>query len=62
MPSIMQFFGYAHLPPDKQKVSRWFGELAERMVAELPDNSEREVALRKLLECKDAAVRSSFMK
>jgi hypothetical protein len=55
---IMQFFAFAHLPERLQVVSRPFGELAERIVAELPRNPERTVALRKLLEAKDAAVRA----
>jgi hypothetical protein len=59
---IMQFFAYAHLPPTAQEISRPFGELAERMVAQLPRNPERTVALRKLLESKDAAVRAFIAK
>lgn len=59
---IMQFFAYAHLPAHLQEVSRPFGEMAERIVANLPDNPEREVALRKLLEAKDAAVRANLYK
>lgn len=54
---IMQFFSYAHLPPHLQQVSRPFCELADK-VLELPRNPERSVALRKLLEAKDAAVRA----
>jgi hypothetical protein len=59
---IMQFFAFAHLPPALQEVSRPFGELAERIVATLPRNPERTVALRKLLESKDAAVRAVVAK
>lgn len=59
---IMQFFAYAHLPPHLQDVSRPFGELAERIVDTLPRNPERTVALRKLLEAKDAAVRALVAK
>ena len=57
---IMQFFAYAHLPPHLQAVSAPFGELARGLVAELPRNPERTVALRKLLESKDAAVRAKL--
>jgi len=60
--SIMQFFGFAHLPEGMQVVSRPFGELAKTIVDRLPRNPERTVALRKLLEAKDAAVRASFFK
>lgn len=55
---IIQFFAWGHLPPHLQDVSRPFGELADRIVAILPRNPERTVALRKLLESKDAAVRA----
>lgn len=55
---IMQFFAHAHLPENLAAVSRPFGELAEQIVANLPRNSERTVALRKLLEAKEAAVRA----
>lgn len=59
---ILQFFAFAHLPPHLQAVSRPFGELAEKIVADLPRNPERTVALRKLLEAKDAAVRALLFK
>jgi len=58
---IEQFFAFAHLPPAMQEVSRPFGELAQRIL-ELPRNPERTVALRKLLEAKDAAVRAFIAK
>lgn len=60
--SILQFFAFAHLPPHLQAVSRPFSELAEKIVADLPRNPERTVALRKLLEAKDAAVRALLFK
>lgn len=59
---MMQFFAYSHLPPHLQAVSKPFGELAEKIVAELPGNPERTVALRKLLEAKDCAVRALLFK
>lgn len=59
---IMQYFEYAHLPPHLQQVSKPFGELAQQLVATLPRNPERTVALRKLLEGKDAAVRARLAK
>ena len=55
---ILQFFVVGHLPPPLQEAARPFGELAVRVVSTLPRNPERTVALRKLLEAKDAAVRS----
>ena len=59
---IEQFFAYAHLPPHLQAVSKPFGDLAAHLVATLPRNPERTVALRKLLEAKDAAVRALVAK
>lgn len=54
---LLQFFRYDHLPPHLQEVSKRFGELAE-FIETLPQNAERTVALRKLLEAKDCAVRA----
>jgi hypothetical protein len=59
---ILQYFEYTHLPPHLQDVSRPFCELAHRTVETLPRNPERTVALRKLLEAKDAAVRALLAK
>lgn len=59
---MMQFFAYAHLPAHLQQVSAPFGQLAEQIVATLPSNPERTVALRKLLEAKDCAVRALLFK
>jgi hypothetical protein len=59
---ILQFFAYQHLPPELQHVSQGFFHLADWVVSTLPRNPERTVALRKLLEAKDAAVRSKLYK
>jgi hypothetical protein len=59
---LLQFFKFAHLPENLQKVSQPFGELAEWMARELPNNPEKTVMLRKLLEAKDCAVRSVLWK
>lgn len=58
---IMQFFEFAHLPLDLAEISRPFRELALKVLV-LPRNPERTVALRKLLEAKDAAVRARLFK
>lgn len=55
--AILQFFAYAHLPLRLQVVSKRFADLAEA-IADGPNNAEATVALRKLLEAKDAAVRA----
>lgn len=59
--AVLQFFTYAHLPPHLQAISQPFAELANR-VADGPQNAEATVALRKLLEAKDAAVRAVLFK
>lgn len=59
---ISQFFAFGHLPPHLQAVSEPFSVLAEHIVSSLPRNPERTVALRKLLESKDAAVRALIAK
>lgn len=58
---IEQFFAFAHLPQHLQDVSKPFSDLAQ-VVLRLPRNPERTVALRKLLEAKDAAVRARVSK
>ena len=57
---ILQFFAFDHLPNELKDVSRPFATLAMALVADLPRNPERTVALRKLLEAKDAAVRAKI--
>jgi hypothetical protein len=59
---LLQFFEFAHLPEHLQAVSKEFHTLAHSLVAVLPRNPERTVALRKLLEAKDCAVRAAIYK
>lgn len=59
---MLQFFTFAHLPANLQDVSRPFCDLAANIVTKLPSNPERTVALRKLLEAKDCAVRALLFK
>lgn len=54
----LKFFNYTHLPPNLQEKSKPFHDLAAWMINTLPDNQERVMALRKLLESTDCAVRS----
>ena len=58
---ILQFFTWQHLPDRLKVVSMPFGMMAQRLVETLPRNPERTVALRKLLEAKDCAVRAAMM-
>ncbi len=57
---ILAHFTYGHLPMPLAAVSRPFCELAHSLVKDLPPGPERSVALRKLLEGKDAAVRAAL--
>ena len=55
---LLQFFKFAHLPENLAAVSKPFSDLAHMIDVQLPENPEKTVALRKLLEAKDCAVRS----
>ncbi|MBN8472313.1 hypothetical protein D7Y27_22515 [Corallococcus sp. AB004] len=69
---ILKYFKHAHLPPHLAAVSKPFSDLAHAIVGgdntpesgsvtlggPLPRNPERTMALRKLLEAKDCAVRA----
>lgn len=58
---IMRHFTYDHLPGNLQVVSRPFCELAHTLAAmNHLDGPELTVALRKLLESKDCAVRAAL--
>lgn len=59
---LLQFFAYTHLPEHLQAISKPFCDLADQIVETLPSNPERTVALRKLLEAKDCAVRAAIFK
>lgn len=59
---LLQFFAYEHLPEPLQAISKPFGQLATMIAQSLPENPERTVALRKLLEAKDCAVRAQLWK
>lgn len=57
---IMRFFESKHLPPILAAVASTFEDLAEEIDQHIPNGPEKSVALRKLLESKDAAVRASL--
>ncbi len=57
---ILRYFQFTHLPENIQEVSAPFAALAHDLEALLPGGPEKSVALRKLLESKDAAVRASL--
>lgn len=55
---MLQWFEFKHLKPELQYVSQPFHDLAYHIAETLTPGAERTVALRKLLEAKDAAVRA----
>lgn len=57
---MLRWFQYDHLPQHLQQVSRPFSTLAASLCEILEPGPERTVALRKLLESKDAAVRAKL--
>ena len=56
---LLACFRFNHLQPALQLYSVPFFNLAYWIVANIPGGPERTVALRKLLEAKDAAVRAA---
>lgn len=57
---LLNYFKYDHLPERLKDASAPFCELAKAMCAGLPDNAEALYCIRKLLEAKDCAVRSTL--
>lgn len=66
---LLSQFGYRHLPQPMQSVSKIFYDAAHALMAEVErrrveqqemDGPDVTVALRKLLEAKDAAVRATL--
>ncbi len=56
---MMKWFDYRHLPDGEiQETSSAFHDLAIKVCKNIAGGPERTVALRKLLEAKDAAVRA----
>jgi hypothetical protein len=56
--NILRFFDFRHLPLQLQAASKPWAEQAMRLALANPDSPETSVALRRLLEAKDAAVRA----
>lgn len=57
----MRNFAYLHLPSHLQEVSKQFHDWAEAIISSYPPSWERDMALQKLLEAKDACVRLKVM-
>ena len=57
---VLSFFASDHPPAHLQDVYRPFAELAKQVANRAPESQETTVALRKLLEARDAAVRAAL--
>lgn len=57
---LEKWFKYDHLPEHLQEVSQPFNRLAGSLVLRAPDSYQTTVALNRLLEAKDAAVRAAI--
>jgi len=57
---VLRYFRFDHLPPRAREISETFHELAHALALSI-DGPEATVALRKLLESKDAAVRAAIV-
>jgi hypothetical protein len=57
---MMKWFAFEHLPNHLKDTSRMFHSLASDICADIAAGPERTVALRKLVESKDAAVRAKL--
>lgn len=57
---MLKWFEFEHLPDHLKDTSRMFHSLATDICESIEAGPERTVALRKLLESKDAAVRAKL--
>lgn len=57
-PTVLDYFKYDHLPEKLQKISKPFSDLAHNIILNGGNYDETKMALRKLLEAKDCAVRA----
>jgi len=57
---LIKYFEFAHLPEKLRYISQFFQVMAQRIDMNLPDGLMKDVALQRLLESKDAAVRAAL--
>jgi hypothetical protein len=58
--AVARWFGWEHLLPDLQPISKGCHDLAEQMLQRIPDDPELVIGLRHLLDAKDAFVRAAI--
>lgn len=56
---MLKWFAWDHLPAELRPIARKFEWMAQSVTGQVPPGPERTVALRKLLEARDAAVRAT---
>ncbi|MBB4375102.1 hypothetical protein GGD63_007946 [Bradyrhizobium sp. cir1] len=61
MDALLQFFAYEHFPPHLKAVSKPFGDIAQKVCAELPRIGEHH-GMRKSLEAQGCAARAVLFK
>jgi hypothetical protein len=66
IPALLEFFNYDHLPPELQKISKPFYELAHKMAEDLDTQhigagAQLNRGIQKLLESKDCMVRAAVV-
>ncbi len=57
---VNKYFATAHLPERLRSVSFPFSQVAGSLLLDLPPSEQRSLALQKLLEAKDCAVRAAL--
>jgi hypothetical protein len=57
---MIKWFEWDHVPDDLKQICESFSRLADIVVQDIEPGPERTVALRKLLEAKDSAVRAKL--
>ena len=55
---LLQYFTYKDLPENQRKVALQFHDLAVNMYDTIPRNKQAIIALQKLLEARDSALRA----
>ena len=55
---LLKYFKYDHLPERLQPTSKIFKDAVRKVINNVPTGEERDMAIRKLLEAKDCAVRA----
>jgi hypothetical protein len=57
---VQRYFSYGHLPEKLQKVSAPICDAAKDMFELVPDGPQKDIAMQKMLEAKDAFVRQAI--